>query len=79
MMSAKQPPDWPVRGMPGGYQDVWDDPDPVTTARDQAAHVVRDTAPLVAAWRAESADRAARAEARSAPAPAEDAPASSAG
>jgi len=78
-MPAKQLPDWPVRGMPGGYHDVWDDPDPATTARDQAARVASEVDPIAEAWRAESAHRAARAAARPAPSPAEDAPASSGG
>ena len=76
-MPAKQVPDWPVRGTPGGYHDVWDDPDPAATARDQAARVVRATDPLVATWRAESAHRAARTEAKAAQVPAGDAPAAS--
>jgi hypothetical protein len=79
MMPATQPPDWPVRGMPGGYHDVWDDPDPATMARDQAARIAREVDPIAEAWRAERAHRAARGEVRPAPSPAEDAPASAGG
>jgi hypothetical protein len=34
MVKAPEP-DWPVRGTPGGYQDIWDDPDDAAQVRAQ--------------------------------------------
>ena len=35
MPAHDPPPDFPVRGTPGGYRDIWDDPDDAAQVRDQ--------------------------------------------
>ena len=59
-MPMKQRPAWPVRGTPGGWRDVWDDPDAVAAAQEQAARGAAVTEQIVADWRAASAARTAR-------------------
>jgi hypothetical protein len=46
---AKTPLTFPVRGVPGGWQDEWSAPDPAATARQQFA-----------TWEAAQADRLER-------------------
>jgi hypothetical protein len=59
-MPTKQAPAWPVRGTPGGWRDIWDDPDAVAAAQDQAARGAAVTERFAEEWRAASAARAAR-------------------
>jgi hypothetical protein len=65
-MPAKQMPEWPVRGTPGGYHDLWDDPDPVAAAHDQMARVAGETDAVADVWRAARAARTGIRQERSA-------------
>ena len=56
-MPAKQMPEWPIRGTPGGWIDDWDDPDPVAAAQDQAERAAAERGALAEVWRAASTAR----------------------
>jgi hypothetical protein len=44
---------FPVRGVPGGWRDPWDDPDKPPALHEQITAFDAQTAAIAAAWRSE--------------------------